>query len=82
MHEYVVEVDAFQDGASEDGKYTQAIGYVDGPAGKSYDAYEFIMRDTSINVHLRVKYRLKTGELYTCECEPDQMWSVCLKLGF
>ena len=82
VHEYVVEVDAFQDGASEDGKYTQAIGYVDGPAGKSYDAYEFIMRDTSINVHLRVKYRLKTGELYTCECEPDQMWSVCLKLGF
>ena len=81
VHEYVVEVDAFQDGASEDGVFTQAIGYVNGPDGKPYDSYDFIMQESTTNVHLRVKYRLKTGALETCTCDLDDMWSVCLKLG-
>ncbi len=81
VHEYVVEVDAFQDGASEYGKYTQAIGYVNGSTGKPYDSYDFIMQEASTKVNLRVKYRLKTGALHTCTCDTDEMWSVCLKLG-
>ena len=81
VHEYVVEVDAFQDGSSENGAFTQAIGYVNGPLGKPYDSYEFFMKEPITNVHLRVKYRLKTGELVTCSCDTEQMWSVCLKLG-
>ena len=83
VHEYVVEVDAFQTGASENGVFTTAIGYVNGPRGKAYDiaSYEFIMQQSTTNVHLRVKYRLKTGELRTCSCDLDQMWSVCLKFG-
>ena len=81
VHEYVVEVDAFQDGASENGAFTTAIGYVSDPQGKPYDTYAFIMQESTTNVHLRVKYRLKTGVLTTCSCALDQMWSVCLKLG-
>ena len=81
VHEYIVEVDAFQNGASEDGLFTQAIGYVSGPKGKPFDSYAFVMQDSTTNVHLRVKYRLETGELRNCICGTDQMWSVCLKLG-
>ena len=81
VHEYVVEVDASQDGACENGVFTQAIGYVNGPVGKPYDSYPFFMQESVNNVHLRVKYRLKTGELVTCVCPDDEMWSVCLKLG-
>ena len=81
VHEYVVEVDAFQDGASEYGVFTQAIGYVNDSVGKPYDSYDFIMQESTTNVHLRVKYRLKTGALVTCTCDADEMWSVCLKLG-
>ena len=81
VHEYVVEVDAFQNGTSEDGEYTQAIGYVNGSNGKPYDSHDFVMRDRTQNVHLRVKYRLKTGVLKKCICPTGGMWSVCLKLG-
>ena len=81
VHEYVVEVDASQNGASENGVFTQAIGYVADYKGKPYDSYAFVMKDSITNVHVRVKYRLKVGGLYTCSCKLDQMWSVCLKLG-
>ena len=81
VHEYVVEVDAFQDGASEYGAFTQAIGYVNGSTGKPYDSYDFIMQESTTKIKMRVKYRLKTGDLVTCSCNLDQMWSVCLKLG-
>ena len=82
VHEYVVEVDGSQDGACENGEFTTAIGYVDGPTGKPYESYEFIMKESYRSVTVRVKYRLKTGELINCSCADDQMWSVCLKLGF
>ena len=81
VHEYVVEVDAFQDGASEYGVFTQAIGYVNDSTGKPYDSYDFIMQESTTKIKMRVKYRLKTGDLVTCSCNLDQMWSVCLKLG-
>ena len=81
VHEYVVEVDASQNGASEDGVFTTAIGYVNGPKGKPYDSYAFYMTESDRSVAIRVKYRLKTGELLTCSCPDDDMWSVCLKLG-
>lgn len=81
VHEYVVELDASQNGASEDGVFTTAIGYVNGPKGKPYDSSEFYMTESDRSVAIRVKYRLKTGELLTCSCPDDDMWSVCLKLG-
>ncbi len=81
VHEYVVEVDASQDGTSENGAFTQAIGYVDNYRGKPYDAYSFVMERSETAIHLRVKYRLKVGGLHLCSCKTDQMWSVCLKLG-
>ena len=81
VHEYVVEVDASQDGASENGAFTQAIGYVSDHKGKPYDSYAFVMERTQDIVHVRVKYRRKDGGLHLCSCNLDQMWSVCLKLG-
>ena len=81
VHEFVVEVDASQDGASENGQFTQAIGYVDNYKGKPYDSYQFVMEQSETVIHVRVKYRLKTGGLHLCSCNADQMWSVCLKLG-
>ena len=81
VHEYVVEVDASQDGASENGAFTQAIGDVDDHKGKPYDSYAFVMERNENVVHVRVKYRLKVGGLHLCSCNLDQMWSVCLKLG-
>ena len=82
VHEYVVEVDASQDGVCEDGEFTSVIGYVNGPKGKPYNYHAFLMKEEPRSVTVRVKYRLKTGELVTCLCDTDQMWSVCLKLGF
>jgi len=81
VHEYVVEVDAHIDGASEGAVFTQAIGYVDGPRGKPFDSNAFLIKDSANTVSVRVKYRLKTGELSLCSCDTDQMWSVCLRLN-
>ena len=81
VHEYVVEVDASQDGACENGVFTTAIGYVDGPKGRPYESYEFYMKESDRSVTIRVRYRLKTGELVTCVCPDDEMWSASLKLG-
>ena len=81
VHEYVVEADASHDGVCENGVFTTAIGYVDGPNGKPYDSHDFYMKDSDRSVTIRVKYRLKSGELRTCSCPDDEMWSVCLKLG-
>ena len=80
VHEYVVEVDADVDGSSENAVFTEAIGYVDGPRGAPFDSYAFPLKAASVMVSVRVKYRLKTGQLCLCSCDSDQMWSVCLRL--
>ena len=81
VHEYVVEIDAYQDGAHEVDAYTSAIGYVDGPRGKPYEAHAFVVPQAVQSVGVRVKYRLKSGELCICNCDNDEMWSVCLRLN-
>ena len=82
VSEYAVEVTAPITGMVSDDKYSDIIGFVNGPKGKPLDDHFYKLNTTTASFSINVYYRRKTdGSLNIATCGLDDRWSVTLRVA-